>query len=134
MGREQRGTGWELCLLQDGFQDGFQGSQLCWACSWVALVDASPQSIPPESWLAASPRPKRSGKRKQHVPRVCQAIPALLSPAARTVPVPVPPEPTGGGSHFGSRELRDGTLRGTLSYLSSQQSTAGSCNGDTFNF
>lgn len=129
-GREQRGTSWELCSLQDGFQ----GSQQCWAGGCVALVGVSPQSITPESWLAASPHPKRSGKRKQHVPRVCQAVPALLSPAVRTVPVPVPPEPPGGGSHFGSRELRDGALQGTLSYLSSQQSTAGSCNGDVFNF
>lgn len=122
-GREQRGTSWELCSFQGGFQGG-----------WVALVGASPQSIAPESWLAASPHPRPSGKRKQHVPRVCRAVPALLSPAARMVPAPVPPEPPGAESHLGSRELRGGTLWGTLRYLSSQQSTAGSCNGDIFNF
>lgn len=90
-GREQRGTSWELCSFQGGFQGG-----------WVALVGASPQSIAPESWLAASPHPRPSGKRKQHVPRVCRAVPALLSPAARMVPAPVPPEPPGESLTWGA--------------------------------
>lgn len=41
---------------------------------------------------------------------VCAGL--SLLPGQRTVPAPEPPEPPGAGSRFGSRELRDGTLRG----------------------
>lgn len=91
-----------------------QGSQLCWAgcrggTGWCFLLRASPRSPVWPHFHTQSQEGKESSTYL-----VCARLSLLLSPAASSVPL--------------------GTLRGTLSYLSSQQSTAGSCNGDIFNF
>lgn len=156
-GCEQRGAGCSAPRSQGGFLR-LPGSGLLGGC-WLMLLHraVSPGSLPLQ-------HPKQSGKRKWHVSRVCQAVPCSLHTASRApcrlaaflshTPLPRSKDgPCAGGTQapeplaaapLGQRELgaagRGGlaALAGTCSkpcaYLSPQQSTAGSCNGDIFNF